>query len=148
MNASDKEPIAWFAGEDPAMVEAIQLAQSSFDEFLAALKNRDDIEESLVKYMFAATIAGVECEHMFLSDFRFDGEVLVGVLCSEPQHTDAIQEGDEVFVDQSRVSDWLYVVAGVGTGGHSFRVMWESFSAEEKAMYRNAAPFCWLGLDP
>lgn len=146
MVASD-EPIAWFAGEDPAMIEAIRLSQSTFDEFLDAIKSRDDIEKSLVKYMFAATDAAIEFEHMFLSDFRFDGDVLVGVLCSEPQHVTGLQVGDDVVVERNRVSDWLYVVDGVGTGGQSFQVMWQSFSPEERAMYRDQAPFRWLELD-
>jgi uncharacterized protein YegJ (DUF2314 family) len=146
------EEIAWFSGEDPGMQAAIAQAQKEFSVFQEelALESRRIVpamEQCLVKYAFPATKNGVEAEHMFLSDLYWDGTNSVGILASEPMHTDAVQEGQKVIVDPKRVSDWLYIINGKTHGGFTFKKMWESFSNEEKVAYRDQPPFVWLALD-
>jgi uncharacterized protein YegJ (DUF2314 family) len=146
------EEITWFSGEDPRMQAAIAQAQKEFSVFqeeltLESRRILPAMEQCLIKYAFPATKNGVEAEHMFLSDLYWNGTNIVGVLASEPMYTDSVQEGQEVIVDPSRVSDWLYIINGETHGGFTFKKMWETFSSEEKDAYRDQPPFVWLNLD-
>lgn len=143
---NDSESIAWHEGEDPEMVNAINKAQDSFDEFISALLFTNDIEESLVKYMFPTTNPACVCEHMFVSELAFEDNDLYGYLYSTPQYAKDVKEGDKVLIKRDRVSDWLFVIDNKGTGGFTFRVMWSAFSNSEKEMYKSQPPFCWLNL--
>ena len=149
---STDESIAWFAEEDPGMREAIQRAQDSFPKFEAelVLESRRIVpamEECLMKYAFPARKgSGVQVEHMFLSDVFHNGSEVVGTLASDPEYTDGVEAGDEIVVERRRVSDWLYVINGKPEGGFTFLHMWQGFSKQEKKMYRDEPPFCWLGV--
>ena len=140
----DSDPVAWISGEDKRMGEAILKAQLQFDDFLSALQNNQEIESSLLKYMYRGTKEGVECEHLFVSDLFFDDGRLCGHIDSDPQYTDEVKSGDRVEIEYHRVSDWLYVINGTGTGGFTFRVMWDNFSEEERSLYQDYPPFCWI----
>lgn len=146
------EPIVWYSGENPEMQAAIRAAQDSFSEFEAQIKLESRrvipaLQQCLIKYAFlAAPDSRVNVEHMFLSDIRHDGKNIVGILASEPIYVEAIQEGDEIVVDKSRVTDWLYILEDQTHGGFTFRQMWRGFSKEEKEAYRNHPPFEWLNL--
>lgn len=145
----EKEPIAWFEGEDQEMLEAIHLAQSNFPIFLKAIAEESRrifpaFEDALVKYAFPATKNNVQVEHMFLSNIQMNENCLSGVIVSEPMYTDAVKAGQVVEIEPSRVSDWLYVINGVGTGGYTFKVMYSRFSEQDKRMYGNEPPFIWI----
>ncbi|HEX3047594.1 MAG TPA: DUF2314 domain-containing protein [Bacillota bacterium] len=145
----EKEPVVWFEGEDQEMLEAIHLAQSNFSQFLDAIEEESRrivpvFEDALVKYAFPATKNKVKVEHMFLSNIQFNGNCLSGVVVSEPMYTDAVKAGQTVEIEPSRVSDWLYVIDGAGTGGYTFKVMYSRFSEREKKMYGNEPPFVWI----
>ena len=104
------------------MQAAIKQAQESFQEFVKAIALEQRrvipvIEDSLVKYAFPATKMGVRVEHIFLSDIELANGVLSGVINNEPMYTDEVEEGQRIDIDPSRVSDWLYVIQGKGTGG-------------------------------
>ena len=140
-----------FEAEDPEMLVAIRAAQSSYSEFLSELRKEGQrivpaMEESLVKYAFMVKSSSVDVEHMFLSDLEFRGEGLVGTLTSEPVNVRDVKAGDEIEIDPKRVTDWMYVVDGRGTGGFTFKVMWNRFSSDEKSEYREQPPFIWLNL--
>ncbi len=144
-----KEPVAWFAGEDQEMLEAIHLAQKNFPQFLKAMEEESRrilpvFEDALVKYAFPATKNEVQVEHMFLSNIQVNGSRLSGMIASEPMYTDAVKVGQTVEIEPSRVSDWLYVINGAGTGGYTFQVMYSRFSEREKEMYGNEPPFVWI----
>jgi uncharacterized protein YegJ (DUF2314 family) len=146
-----EEPIAWFEDQSPEMNSAIQQAQASYAEIeQAMLDDRQRvlpaIEESLIKYAFPATKKGVLVEHMFISDLHHDGETLVGTLASDPMYTSKVKCGMEIKIDPARVSDWLFILGGETKGGFTFKCMWNTFSSDEKNMYRNEPPFSWLKL--
>lgn len=155
MNSKKKndEPIISYEEEEQGMQEAIKLAQQSFSECAAeiVLESRQIfpvMEVCLIKYAFPAREgSGTKIEHMFLSDVYHNGVNIIGVLASEPMYTDNIAQGDEVVVDQSRVTDWLYIIDGKAHGGFTFKYMWQCFSREEKDIYREEPPFLWLDLD-
>ncbi len=143
------EPISWFDGEDKEMLEAINSAQSNFQLFVNAIDEDNRrilpvLEDALVKYAFPATKGKVKVEHMFLSNIKIVEDHLTGVLVSEPMYTNKVKPGQTVEIDPSRVSDWLYVINGVGTGGFTFKVMYSKFSEQEKKLYGNEPPFSWI----
>jgi uncharacterized protein YegJ (DUF2314 family) len=145
------QPISWFEGQDVEMLEAIQQAQSTFPDFVSAIELESRrilpaMDDTLVKYAFPATKQRVKVEHMFLSNIEMRGASMYGILNSEPLYTEGINEGDAIEIDLSRISDWLYVVGGIGTGGYTFKVMWSRFSEKEKSYYRDQPPFVWLDL--
>lgn len=155
MNSKKKnnELIVSYEEEEQGMQEAITLAQQSFPEFEAevALESSrmfSEMEVCLIKYAFPAREgSGTKVEHLFLSDIYHNGVNIIGILASEPMYTDDIVEGDEVVVDRSRVTDWLYGIDGKTRGGFTLKYMWQCFSEEEKNMYREEPPFSWLDLD-
>ncbi|STQ90275.1 DUF2314 domain-containing protein [Iodobacter fluviatilis] len=143
------EPISWFEGEDTEMLSAISRAQESYPEFIAALEEESRrvvpaFEQALVKYSFPASKRNVKVEHIFLSDIEKRGDSVFGIVNGEPIYTNVVREGDRIEIERPRISDWLYVVNGVGVGGFTFKVMWAKFSDKEKAGYRDQAPFRWL----
>lgn len=146
-------PIAWFSGESAAMNAAIGEAQSKFSEFRHAIdrqgtRDNPPLEMALVKYAFAAKKPGVAVEHVYIGDVESKNGRLWGVVNANPVYTNEVAEGDVIEIQPDRVSDWLYVVDGAGTGGFTFRLMWNGFSPDEKAAYRSEPPFVWLsGLD-
>ena len=97
-----------------------------------------------MKYAFPVEQGPTEVEHMFLADFELEDGSLYAYLASSPQFTDAEEEGDRIKVEPNQVSDWLYVTLEETLGGYTFIVMWENFSEEEKSMYKDHPPFCWL----
>ena len=143
------DPILWISGEDPEMQSAIRRAQKSYPEFQNAIlqdMNRvvPCIVEALVKYAFPTKSRHAAVEHMFLSDFEAEGSDLYGYLASEPKYAKAVKEGDRIKINQSEVSDWLIVSSEEITGGDTFEVMWSGFTDEEREVYRDQPPFCWL----
>ncbi len=149
MGIKKKEAIAWFEGEDKEMLMAINSAQSNFPIFLKAMEEESKrivpaFEDALVKYAFPATKHEVKVEHMFLSEIRFNGNFLSGILVSDPMYTDAVKVGQTIEIEPSRVSDWLYVINGVGTGGYTFKIIYSRFSEQEKEYYSNEPPFVWI----
>ena len=148
-NKESQEPISWVSGEDPKMQSAIKKAQDSYHDFYSAITQDMKrvvpvITDSLVKYAFPTTHKGASMEHMFLSDFELEREDLYGYLASEPQLTNKFSEGDRIKIDLEFVSDWLYVTMEGSSGGYTFEVMWSGFGAEEKQLYIEHPPFCWL----
>lgn len=148
---NDREPISWFAEEDLEMLEAIRQAQLTYSDFVSAIEAENrrifpTFDEALVKYAFPATKAGVTVEHLFISDIELRGNKLCGTVASEPLYANTVKEGDSIEIEPSRVSDWLYVINGIGVGGCTFRLMWQRFSEQQKSAYRNQPPFIWLNV--
>jgi len=131
------------------MAEAVHQAQSTFQEFVSALEEDSRrivpmVDQALVKYALPATKSGVAVEHVFLSNIQKKGDSVFGVVASEPLYTSIIREGEYVEIDQSRVSDWLYVVNGAGVGGYTFKILWSRFSERERSRYADQPPFVWI----
>lgn len=131
------------------MLRAIREAQSTFPDFVLAMEEESRrvvpaFEQALVKYAFSATKKGVQVEHIFLSNISKKNGTLWGTVAGTPLYTSEVKEGERVEIDPQRVSDWLYVVNGVGVGGSTFKLMWSRFSEQEKALYGGQPPFVWI----
>lgn len=145
-----EEKIAWFDGEDPGMIRAIQEAQSKFHYIEEAILDDSKrvvpaMEECLIKYAVPATEV-ISVEHLFVSYLYFDGESIKGVVVSNPVYTNIVKYGMEITIDPARVTDWLYTIGGESRGGFTFKYMWKNFTDEEKILYRDQPPFVWLRL--
>lgn len=146
---NSQDPIKWFSGEDVGMTKAIKEAQANYDIFLKELTNESRriipaMTVCLIKYAFPYKDGSFEgVEHMFLSDIYIENDTVFGTLNSESFYTD-IKEGTKITVDRNFVSDWLYVIDEKTYGGFTFKYMWNTFSDEEKLMYGNEPPFCWI----
>ena len=143
--------IHWVSGEDPAMQFAIKKAQQSFPAFEQAIiqdlaREEPEIVDSLVKYAFPTEKSECIVEHMFLSDFEYLDGKLLGILMSEPQYAENVEEGDQITIELNSISDWLYVKDGKVYGGYTFELIWKSFSDDEKQMYIQDPPFSWMDL--
>lgn len=147
MRPQSEPNLSWFSGESPEMNAAIAEAQATFPHFAAVVAGQDgqtEPEVALVKYGFKATRPGAVVEHVFLGEVVARDGALWGVVNADPVYTDEVTEGDLVQIEPERVSDWLYVVDDTGTGGFTFRLMWQNFSPSERALYRDQPPFVWL----
>jgi len=148
-NKEPQEPISWVSGEDPKMQGAIKKSKDSYHDFYLAITQDmrrvvPAITDSLLKYAFPTPQKGARMEHMFLKDFELEGVDLYGYLASEPQLAKNFSEGDRIKIDIGFVSDWIYVTSEGSYGGYTFEVMWSGFSSEEKQLYIEHPPFCWL----
>jgi uncharacterized protein YegJ (DUF2314 family) len=145
------ELISWFAEEDSAMLEAMRQAQLTYSDFVSAIEEESRriipiLDEAVVKYAFPANKASVKVEHLFISDIELRCGALFGIVASEPLYTNLVKEGDTIELEPLRVSDWLYVINGIGVGGFTFKLMWQRFSEQEKSAYRNQPPFLWINV--
>ncbi|MCG8461416.1 MAG: DUF2314 domain-containing protein [Holophagales bacterium] len=140
------DPLFWKPGEDREMTAAIESAQANFDSLLGALRSDLNIEEAFVKLMLPGKFHGVVAEHVYVSDLTLEGDTLFGVIDSDIMYTDEFDCGDRVPINRDCISDWMYVVDGIGTGGYTLQLMWSQFSDEERGEYKSEPPFCWLEI--
>ena len=58
-----------------------------------------------------------------------------------PQHDLTVSVGQQVDVEPEEIADWMYIEDGRLVGGETTRVLYESFSPEERAEFERMAPF-------
>ena len=150
-NAPENNPIHWRSGNDAKMNQAIEKSQNTFGDFYNALKSsikeNRAFDVSLVKYMVKAELHGVEAEHLFASDLYItENGDLIGYICSDPEHTRKIKNGDKVTINKDNISDWAYVENGNAYGGNTFSAMWDAFTRAEKSSYKDQPPFIWFNF--
>lgn len=108
---------------DPELVAATGQAQSTLDEFIAALGAVDPSARGhAVKTTFRDGAIG---EHMWVGQLRWDGERFHGVLDNDPVDVRNVRRGDAVVVERADVEDWLYFVGQEMRGGFTVRVLME-----------------------
>ncbi|MGC1275266.1 MAG: DUF2314 domain-containing protein [Planctomycetaceae bacterium] len=125
--------------ENELMNAAIAKAQSTVDEFIAAL-NAPKSNQTGFSVKYPLTVDG-GAEHIWVSDVRYENETFVGVLGNVPVNATAVKLGDEVTIPKGDVSDWMYLEEGRLVGGYTIRALREIMPAEQRAEFDKNAPF-------
>lgn len=132
-------PVVFADPDDPAMLEAMEGARSTFKYLWRELtweyrRIIPALEMSAVKAAFSDPGRPLEdTEHMWLSELRFDGESIAATLLNAPNQLTSVAEGDRVEMSLDQIEDWMYVLEGRVYGGFTIQVMRAAMSAAERA---------------
>jgi uncharacterized protein YegJ (DUF2314 family) len=146
---SDSSGIAWVEGDDAEMAFAIRQAQDAFQIFVDAL-NADQkrakplLEAAVIKAFFPVPNDSLVGEHMFVDNIEIVDGQICGTLGSEPAGIPGLKMGQGVQFPPGRVSDWFYVVDGVGHGGFTLSVMAKRMTEDALAEAKQYPPFLWF----
>ena len=129
------EPNVYNVENDNAkMNEAIEKAKNSFQEFTTALESDNpDFDFFALKQKFETSDGG--SEHIWIQDIQLIYSDFIGIVGNEPVYTNAIELGDTITVDPSKITDWMYYENNLIVGGYTIRVLRDSLSEEEKAQF-------------
>ena len=64
---------------------------------------------------------GNNVEHMWLTPVRFDGKLLHGKVDNTAEKVTNVKMGQEVSVEPSKISDWMFAENGRLQGGYTLR---------------------------
>lgn len=147
MSKQTESPVVWVGDDDAAMDQAMTRARSTFKYLWRELtweyrRIVPALELSAVKAAFRdpGDESG-QVEHMWLSEIRFNGEVIVANLLNSPNWLRSVEEGDEITLRQGQIEDWMYVLQGRVYGGFTIQCMRATMSKPERASHDEAWGF-------
>ena len=104
------------------MDRAIEAAKETLPIFWAWHETRsDDPNDCALKVQYDAI--GAEGEHIWLIDIRRTGELVTGLVGSEPERVPSLKLWDITVIDVDRISDWTFRKDGLHYGHFTTRVM-------------------------
>jgi uncharacterized protein YegJ (DUF2314 family) len=124
---------------DTAMQDAIAAARASTPSFIARLESPQKGDHTFgIKFPFRD---GTQVEHMWVSDVRREGEEFVGIVEAEAQLVGNVEQGSEVRVPVSGISDWGFSNGDAIHGNYTTRVMLDTLPPPmRKALEKRLVP--------
>lgn len=133
------EEVYSFSKEDSAMNAAIGEAKRTYSQFETVVFSGDtSLTDFALKMAF---VRDQDIEHMWMSELHRKNGKLYGVLDSDPYYFEDMELGDTILIEKEKVSDWVYGKKGKMVGGYTLRVMYNSFSEEEKKEFKASLPY-------
>lgn len=117
--------------QDQEMNEAIKKATQTLNEFNVALSN-PEIEDQALKVKFENS---TDVEHMWIGDIEYADGKYSGILTNEPEYIKEYKMGDKIDIDNSKISDWMYIENGKLFGGFTIKVLRNRMSEEERKQF-------------
>ena len=145
---TNESRVVFHASDDPALAEAMERARRTFKYFWRemtweARRIVPGVELAAVKAAFNDPDGGPDdVEHMWISDLRFDGWEMEGVLLNAPHALRTVHPGDVVTLALEEIEDWMYAMQGRAYGGFTIQVTRAEMSAADRRGHDEA----W-GLD-
>ena len=132
--------------DDPEMLAAMMQARDTFPEFRRAVEEDWKrviplMQSSMVKAYFFHPETPTEGEHMWVAYERFENNLIVGTLTSEPRLVRHVSKGDSVSFPLSRLSDWLYVEDDKAHGVFTVQLLRSRMTEEERRAHDSAYLF-------
>ena len=129
--------------DEPKLDRAIERGRREIDTFIAALANSRPTQSHFsVKKPFPWNDGDkTNFEHIWLSDVTFQDGVFRGRVGNEPVDVKGVKLGDEVILQKSEASDWMFIENGYLVGGYTIRVLREAMSPSERAEFDESVPF-------
>lgn len=132
-----------FEGDDPEMVKSWERARKTFRFFWRELtweyrRIVPGLSIASVKVAFSDPPEtrqeddDFETEHMWIDDILFDGKRITGTLLNTPNNLRSVQEGDQISVTGSQISDWMYVLGDSVFGGFTIDVLRSQMNSRER----------------
>jgi uncharacterized protein YegJ (DUF2314 family) len=88
------------------MKAAVQTARDRWPEFVEAFECRDDDQHFAMKARFEEDDS---VEFMWVTVTAIEGELVLGVLDSDPADVKSLRCGDRVRVTLDNLNDWMFV---------------------------------------
>ena len=136
---TDSSAYVYVHDSDKAMERAVHQAQRTLGKFMAALTSPKPGQTGFA--VKKRCIEGEKCEHIWLTDVRFDGRVLRGKVDNNPVDMKGLRVGQKVTVRPEEISDWMYVENGRLVGGYTVRAYYRNLPAAEKRQFAQNAGF-------
>jgi len=120
--------------DDPDMVAAIAAAQASLPEFWRVYDDRDG-ESDFSLNVRIADAGGAE--HFWVTDIeRRDGKVF-GTIHNDPHRVTTVKLGDRIEIEESAISDWLYMLNGKIVGNYTLRPLFKKMPKNQVEQYKS-----------
>ncbi|MBC8291035.1 MAG: DUF2314 domain-containing protein [Planctomycetes bacterium] len=100
------DPVITISPDDPEMQAAVQTARDRWPEFVEAFENREDGQHFAMKARFEEND---HIEFMWIKVTAIEGELVLGILDSDPADVHSLQCGDRVRVTLDKLNDWMYL---------------------------------------
>lgn len=121
------------SGDDLEMNEAKKTAYQTLNIFTTAFEsNNPNYKEFAVKVRFETAKGG---EHIWISDLSLEDGDFYGVVNNSPVGTVEVKLGDNIRINKSNISDWMYIDNQKLVGGFTIRVLRDRMSEEEKKQF-------------
>lgn len=115
---------------DEAMAAAVEKARATIDEFIAALKEPTETQDSFAVKLEVTD--GDTSEFMWLTSVTYRDGTFTGTLNNEPRDLTTVSLGDELSVSKADIADWMYLDDGRIAGGYSIRVVMQAAPPEQR----------------
>lgn len=122
------------SSDDPEMNSAIAKARSSLPHFWQ-IYEKPELDESDFSLKVKIT-DGDKVEHFWVANLeRKDGKIL-GTINNDPDIVQNVKLGDRITVNESAISDWLYMKNGKMVGNYTLRVLFKEMPKDEVEKYK------------
>lgn len=118
--------------DDKEMAEAIEKANQTLTDFNAVLSN-PKIEVKSLKVKFETSNGGGE--HIWLTNVQYKDGRYSGTLDNEPEYITEYKIGDKIEVDNSKISDWMYIENGKLFGGYTIKLLRVRMTEAEREQF-------------
>ena len=123
------------ASDDAEMNVAIQKAQETLPQFIAAFRSPKPTQNGFsIKVRFPYGEAD-SAEHMWVNDLTLSDDQFEGVLGNEPVYVKKLHLGDQVVVDMKDISDWIIVDGNSLLGGFTIHVLRNKMTESERKRF-------------
>ena len=130
LRKSSNAAVVGASGDDPKMLTATAEARKTWPDFVKAFRNKPENSESFsAKFPFDAPD---QKEFMWVEVVSIKGDTVVGRLGNDPVWVKDLKLGDEVKMNVSELSDWMYLKDGEIVGGYTVKVLMEKQQQEKQ----------------
>ena len=133
------DKVTYMADDDPRMNAAMETARSTVNTFIIALQS-PNAGRSAFSVKLAFTDGG-HTEHMWLAPVTYDGKSFHGTVNNDPEKVKTVKMGQQVTVEPSKISDWMFVENRKLVGGQTLRVLRNALTPAERADFDKSMPF-------
>ncbi|KUJ61969.1 hypothetical protein AR687_10450 [Flavobacteriaceae bacterium CRH] len=119
------------ASGDEEMNAAITKANQTLNDFNVALSN-PEIEDPALKVQFQNS---TDVEHMWIGEIEYNDGKYSGILTNEPEYITEYKMGDKINIDNSKISDWMYIENGKLVGGFTIKVLRNRMNEDERKQF-------------
>jgi uncharacterized protein YegJ (DUF2314 family) len=120
--------------DDPEMNAAIAKARTNLNTFWQKRANPSQGEQGF-SLKLALTDGGL-VEHFWCVEIEGDASDSTCVISNDPQSVMTVKLGERIKVDNTKISDWMYLKDNKIVGGQTIRVLLKSLPADEAESLR------------
>jgi uncharacterized protein YegJ (DUF2314 family) len=120
---------------DNEMLNAIQMAKNTFDEFEKALKSENpSFKNFTLKKPYESENGD---ENLLISPVLFNPKTnkYIGIIASKPIHTKKVKFDEIVEIERNEIVDWMYFQDNVLKGGYTLRLLRSRMTEEDRILF-------------